>query len=87
MISVGDLVVVTGAACVCTQLDIGKFSTVEEITVYGGFCRCCGKTLPPCPVARVTHNGAVAHKPLSWLKRIPPLEELERIEEAEGAPA
>lgn len=72
-ISVGDLVVVVrGHEC-----DLGVTYIVGHIITAAGVWSC------PCG-AREFHDGAFVHKthsfygaPVEWLKRIPPLPELE----------
>jgi hypothetical protein len=84
-ISVGDLVqVVRGHAC-----DIGNVGVVQEISVWGWWycpeCHACETGEFVAATLRTPISGA----PLEWLKRIPPLEELEgqRTEEKIHEPA
>lgn len=87
-ISVGDLVmVVRGHACTVSAFG-GLPVRVGEIRApYGkswDCARCGGKKVAPTS-PYVPHNGAAL--PLPWLKRIPPLDELEDVKRDETVTA
>ena len=80
-ISVGDLVVaVRDGGC---GGHLGEFYTVLEIgnsSVADFSCqRCGGIHLFPGTPALVDRGAGAGYLPLSWLKRIPPLEELDKL--------
>ena len=78
-IQVGDLVQVVRWDC-CGH-NLGKVATVENIDfVRDTYCIWCGKNYLGVPNADMVlqgGHGELRCAPLSWLKRIPPLEELE----------
>jgi hypothetical protein len=77
-IEAGDMVVVVGCSCVCTAEDIGSFGVVKNVLQTDARCHVCGFDDGPVVRARfVSNHGGVSYKPLSWLKKIPPLSELE----------
>lgn len=77
-IKVGDLVVVTWSHCVGAEADeLGVIRTVLSLDsgkAYWLKCRQCGSFYKSPPIAEVEKDG---WHPLSWLKRIPPLSELD----------
>jgi hypothetical protein len=77
-IRVGDLVVVVRNSlhpCKCpVGKALGRHFIVEEVCVTPSMCRTCGTDFPPEMVA---WDGRVVYE-LDRLKRIPPLDELER---------
>lgn len=77
-ISVGDLVQVVRTDCKkSADLALGKIGRVDSIGVlparFGPFCEFCKQRYAVSELATV--QGW--YPPLSWLKRIPPLSELE----------
>ena len=76
-IKVGDLVMVISADCPDSmRCALGRIRTVNSIGQRSQIeCKCnfCGHQYNPAGVASLEGFGA----PLSWLKRIPPLSELE----------
>lgn len=87
-IKVGDLVVVVKPTPCCGSTGaMGEFFRVGEIVVCEGSCNDCGVEGSPelCAVIEGEDEGA----PLSILRRIPPLAELEgqRTEEDLREPA
>lgn len=88
-IEVGDLVVIVRGHDCILRCWAGVPFRVEEIRqpVSGGWrCSMCGRDLmgPNEPSAGPFHRGYV---PISWLKRIPPLTDLERQDEREKVSA
>lgn len=88
-ISAGDLVVVVRADHSCAIKTIGMIFTVKEIPTHhpGIYCIKCKQSniaLPDSPIAKLGGGRAF---PLHWLKRIPPLSELESIDEQIKEPA
>ena len=80
-IQVGDLVVILNACCNDARSHIGGIHLVSEVSAGGGWnARCCGYK-GGGPDARLAYKENLS--PLlgwfqqSWLKRIPPLSELE----------
>ena len=84
-ISVGDLVVVTGGCCEVAHEQIGWIRTVREIRGNGFTCRHCKSSIQG---QGVVFDGTWG-RPMNWVKRIPPLSELEgqRTEEDLREPA
>jgi hypothetical protein len=78
-IKVGDLVVVVKPTACCGAADhVGEIFRVAEILTLEGICRHCFRLPPPelgADYDTVHTNGGYS---LSNLKRIPPLDELER---------
>jgi hypothetical protein len=73
-ISVGDLVMVVRACCSRRVRPlIFKVARIDEGTI-GGICVDCGAQMPTDSFGGP--DGPVG-QPVSWLKRIPPLSELE----------
>ena len=81
-ISPGDLVVIIRAHRCATDL-IGKVFTVGGFSRNGSKCEECGEVFFE-PSAYYASRAAV---PLSWLKKIPPLNEPETVEQDEEATA
>lgn len=74
-IQVGDLVAVVRACCTTPRVSIFRVGEIRVAPIAAG-CHNCGYTKPAgTPLARV--NDSDAGYPLPWLKRIPPLDELE----------
>lgn len=78
-IEVGDLVIQMKVHCERSNRLLGR---IWRVTAIGHVkdtlvCSVCKTVLPAQPVAMNEHPGA---SPLSWLKRIPPLEEMEETE-------
>jgi hypothetical protein len=72
-ISVGDLVVVVRWPC-CGAYE-GMFRTVAHFfTLHNPHCEACGAKPGDQAMAALSPVGSA---PIAWLKRIPPLEELE----------
>lgn len=76
----GDLVVVVrGSPCGHTNNLIGKVFTVLGIHPVGARCTDCGfKILMPCAMYR-----AGCAVPFAWLKKIPPLADIETVKREE----
>ena len=77
-IKVGDLVVVVHWPC--CGFNLGKVATVAAIDHLNNTrCSGCGSRPLGIPNADMVPNGigSLACAPLAWLKRIPPLSELE----------
>jgi len=75
-IQVGDLVVVVRVCCVGYQ-DISPwlFRVGDVHSVMPRKCACCGTELPDTQFASTSKK--YVGFPIPWLKRIPPLDELE----------
>jgi hypothetical protein len=86
-IRVGDLVIITRDCC---GSFIGRVAVVEDTHPADAWasawmCRACGSSLPSAmPIARLPALSSAPEDkrrgwwPLPWIKRIPPLDELER---------
>lgn len=79
-IQIGDLVMVVRSCC--QRMEIGyifKVSALAEFNPYWGcpHCKSTGKDIKVIADARFGINRDCTHAPLSWLKRIPPLSEME----------
>ena len=86
-LEVGDLVVVIRTCCVNTYKESGgAVGTVKEINNYFSFdgkwqCAYCHKIGDgQCITA---FNAPYTAAPASWLRRIPPLSELESVKQTE----
>jgi hypothetical protein len=80
-IKVGDLVIVIAGCCSTTQQHIGHIDTVRRM--HSRPARCvCGYVAQPV-LAVITDPMGECGVPLSWLKRIPPLEELDDVKRHE----
>ena len=92
-ITVGDLVqVVRGHSCILARVGGWTFVVVEIVQPRGGgwYCEHCKtENAGPNEPGAARRIGEGAYLPLSWLKRIPPLAELEgqRTEESIREPA
>lgn len=88
-IGVGDLVVVVRSTHACTDDTLGKIFTVLEILSVdqGAHCGRCLRTIIPPGTAFATFNFERGGAPISWLRRIPPLAELEPTMHAETVEA
>lgn len=75
-IKVGDLVMVVRVCCTAYMDGAGPIFRVHKIhgVGRGSTCAYCGAMLPNTDRAT---EGALVGVPLPWLKRIPPLSELE----------
>ena len=83
-ISVGDLVVIVRASHCCGRdKTLGRIFTVEAISSTNYQCRRC-KVITEASLCAWRDGWVV---PLSRLKRIPPLAELEQTTEQEKEPA
>lgn len=83
-ISVGDLVTVVRWPC-CNG-DLGYTFRVAAVETLGaqGWCSHCGDQSgchQGMPLKAVDHNGCIY--PMPWLKRIPPLDELDDVKHDE----
>lgn len=85
-IRVGDLVIIVGNCCADADYR-GEIHTVTAIHEEGGRCRECGFRAPGSVAALPCPTNPSWGIPLSWLKRIPPLSELESTHNEEKAPA
>ena len=76
-IKVGDLVVITRQHC--NDENVGVITTVIAISLNPEIrCRRCAAIYSVGTVALLEEtNGRAGYQPLCWLKRIPPLSELE----------
>lgn len=87
-IQAGDLVIVKRAYCACCDHAEGRIAEVEHVSVARIICPFCLKERAPLgPVAFLRDSHYSGYMPLSHLRRIPPLAELETEETAEGVPA
>lgn len=86
-IKVGDLVMVIGDCCGAKAL--GKIFIVESIHHAHKYCcrHCSFSLINGELLAFSTVNGRSGYWPLNWLRRIPPLSELEPAETKEELPA
>lgn len=75
-IKVGDLVMVLRGCCVNRDTFIGEIRRVDDRFTSGGRCFQCGADYSGEPGA-VLDGIDVTTFHVSWLKRIPPLSELE----------
>jgi hypothetical protein len=76
-IKVGDLVILIRTCGCKSKNDVtGYISQVTEIRHADRPCQCCGKIWPTDVVFPIGQWGD-ANVPFSWVKRIPPLSELE----------
>lgn len=91
-ISVGDLVmVVRGCGCRSGRI----YCVIENCPDSRGWiCRItpdlgigCGTILPPCVLVRVQNVLGKGYFPRQWLRRIPPLSELDSVEHKQEQPA
>jgi hypothetical protein len=73
-IKVGDLVVVAKTAC-CSDKDLGYIFTVSRIETHKTECRFCHREWGLLAMAMTSNFCGFS---LQELKRIPPLDELER---------
>jgi hypothetical protein len=73
-IRVGDLVVVVKTVC-CSDKDLGYIFTVSRIATHQTHCRFCYREWGLVTMAMVNNVNGFS---LQELKRIPPLDELER---------
>lgn len=78
-IKVGDLVIVVKSPCSHGDKDVGRIFTVSLLQHDHMHCRYCGWESPPqwCVEDPLVRGSGFL---VSWLKRIPPLEELERTQ-------
>lgn len=78
-IKVGDLVQVIHCCCVGTEVAVGHIFVVSRIVIPKGgrFTHKCGFFSTENKAIAEHKNRTLDHAPLSWLKRIPPLSELE----------
>lgn len=86
-ISVGDLVMVVRwpHGCINPVIPLGKPFVVAQFRVSSGKCAKCGRFIHnPGRRSALGATSDGAGIPLSWLKRIPPLDELEGASLAEG---
>lgn len=80
-IQVGDLVVILRGCCDDSQ--VGHIKTVEGIRHYGRLhCSACGLEISH-PFATWLNGRHMWGRPLSWLKRIDPLSELDDVKREE----
>ena len=79
-LKVGDLVRVVKGCPICSFRG-GYIFTIEIIVngMGGFFCTSCLESIHPA--GRGAHGENVGYIPLSWLRRIPPLGELEEHKE------
>lgn len=76
-IKAGDLVMVVRTPHVCSVGWLGHIYRVAYIHPLNPTCRVCGADLVPGAMTAIHSDGTFSGAPLPWLKRIPPLEELE----------
>ena len=79
-ISVGDLVMITGDCC--TQELVGGIGEVTALHSDGLMCLRCGFISDESGAIVQLRQGK-DKQPYSWLKRIPPLEELDDVKRDE----
>jgi hypothetical protein len=86
-IKAGDLVVVLRNHC--SDASVGLILRVENVEPNDRLhCRKCGAPMPGWPmVARVERPYGTCYAPLPWLKRIPPLDELDDVKREEESHA
>ena len=75
-IKVGDLVMLVRECCPVDSA-IGKIFSVAELRNHSYWCHYCRWSAGQLSGARVNGQDSHCSYPLSWLKRIPPLSELE----------
>ena len=76
-IAVGDLVVFVRSCCIGFRNGASIFRVAEIITLQGAICEFCNRRLPSESYASISVGDFGA--PFSWLKRIPPLSDLEGV--------
>jgi hypothetical protein len=86
-IKVGDLVAVKKACCIAMMahpiFTVGGFESFQGWRIV---CRSCLQTFPDASFATVAgarNSEGEFHVPISWLKRIPPLSELDDVKHDE----
>jgi len=86
-IKTGDTVEVV-EVCSCGDADylLGVYTVVETTTLRTHFMTSCGRTDIYTRLALVTLNGIRDYFPVRWLRRVPPLSELEGKETQERKP-
>ena len=78
MIKVGDLVMLVRQHCGMEAN--GEVATVTHFDNQAAFCHVCRTELGRMTIA---HTDGRIRAPSSWLKRIPPLEELDKVKRDE----
>lgn len=87
-IAVGDLVWVSQACCAITPLTGLIFKvTAIGIPILQANCKFCNKSVPHPALWAKRDTGTDFIAPIAWLRRIPPLEELEQDSTTERSPA
>ena len=86
-IKTGDTVEVVDV-CICGDAKhlLGRYTVVETTTERVRFITTCGKTDIFTRLALVTLDGIHDYFPVRWLRRVPPLSELEGKETQERKP-
>jgi len=82
----GDLVIVIGNCCAKADYR-GEIHVVKDVTSNGGGCLDCGIQIPGDQAGLLCEHNPWWGLPLSWLRKIPPLSELESTHNEEKAPA
>ena len=85
-IKVGDLVVVVHSCCSDTREGLGQVFRVSNVRMckpHGILCRKCGYTGHEMMAEPEEETKVLSHAPFSWLKRIPPLGELDDVRQDE----
>lgn len=78
-LKVGDLVRIVGSCCKRSAGFVGYVCEIKGASPLGAGCRHCGYSIegPVFVINAPKGNGA----PASWLRKIPPLSELEKQED------
>jgi len=86
-INAGDTVVVI-EVCSCGEAKhlLGVYTVVEKTTERMRFLTTCGRTHIYTRLALVTLDGIHDYWPIRWLRRVPPLSDLEGKETQERKP-
>lgn len=79
-ISVGDLVMLVKGCCQDAEKHLGWVGTVEGVLQTHSYCHCGDSFAGLCAIVTIEKRGDL---PLRWLKRIPPLEELDEVKRDE----
>ena len=86
-ISAGDTVEVV-ETCPCGGVDelLGVYTVVEHTTERMRYISHCGRTDIFTRLAMVTLAGIRDYYPVRWLRRVPPLTELDKIDSQDRIP-
>lgn len=74
----GDLFRIIHAHCDASAKCIGRFYVASDVTTTGtGICKLCGKPAGLPPTVAIVEFGSGGRWPMPWVKKVPPLDELE----------